>query len=56
MARVVALADEFCNYAVKHEHNLGLSAPKVLALMNEFMGEVLDGVSFKALTNPVKKG
>lgn len=49
MARIVAVTNEFCNYALKGPNNPGVSAEKALSLMDSFKKDVLDPQPYKAL-------
>jgi|FLYM01.1.fsa_nt_gi putative nucleotidyltransferase with HDIG domain len=53
MARIVGVANEFCNYALKGAHNPGVSAEKAISLMENFKKDGLDPVAYKALKNLV---
>lgn len=49
LAKVVAVADEFCNYALTGPNNIGVDMKKALSLMTAFKKDALDPQSYQAL-------
>lgn len=49
MARIVAVANEFCNYALRGHNNPGVSAQKAISLMENFKKDTLDPQAYRAL-------
>lgn len=49
LAKVIAIADQFCYYAIKNPHSLGCAGPEAIQRMAEMYGESLHPVPYKAL-------
>ncbi|MBT4761659.1 MAG: response regulator [Bdellovibrionaceae bacterium] len=49
MAKIVSVANEFCNYALNGHHSPPVPGAKAIQLMEELKSDTLDPVAFKAL-------
>ncbi|MCB0415697.1 MAG: HD domain-containing protein, partial [Bdellovibrionales bacterium] len=49
MAKMVAVANEFCNYTIKGPHNPPVTGDKAISLLNNLKKESLDHAAFNAL-------
>jgi HD-GYP domain-containing protein (c-di-GMP phosphodiesterase class II) len=55
MAKIVSVANEFCNYALKDPNNPGMSARKAYHLLQSYKEDQLDPTAVKALGELIKK-
>lgn len=54
MAKIVAVANEFCNYALRNPNNPGMTAQKAFHLLNTYKKDELDPEAVSALRSMIK--
>ncbi|MCB0421763.1 MAG: response regulator [Bdellovibrionales bacterium] len=55
MAKIVSVANEFCNYAIKNAHHPQVDGRKAISLLDSLKADTLDKIAYKALKDLFSK-